>query len=43
VEFDSPKMRDYYVKSDPTHKAFIKAAGAVLEKAIVVDFTDSVF
>ena len=42
VEFDSPEKRDYYVKTDPSHKAFLEGAGPVLEKAIVVDFTDGV-
>ncbi|KAH8902844.1 hypothetical protein BR93DRAFT_953632 [Coniochaeta sp. PMI_546] len=43
VEFDSLEKRDYYVKVDPSHKAFLQVAGSVLEKAIVVDFTDGVF
>ena len=43
VEFASTKDRDYYVKSDPTHRAFIQGAGSLLEKAVVVDFSDGVF
>ena len=43
VEFDSVEDRDYYVKTDPTHQAFIKHAGTVLEKATVVDFTAGAF
>lgn len=38
VEFDSLKDRDYYVKQDPAHQAFMKAAGEVLEGATVLDF-----
>ncbi len=43
VEFDSLEKRDYYVKVDPSHKAFLQGAHSVLEKAIVVDFTDGLF
>lgn len=39
VEFGSKADRDYYVKTDPVHQAFIKYAGDVVEKAIVVDYT----
>jgi hypothetical protein len=42
VEFDSLEKRDYYVKTDPSHKAFLQSVGPVLEKAIVVDFTDGI-
>ena len=39
VEFDSLEDRDYYVGQDPTHQAFIKGRGGIIEKAIVVDYT----
>lgn len=43
VEFASAADRDYYVKEDPTHKAFVQSLNGVIEKAQVVDFTDGVF
>jgi len=43
VEFDSPEKRDYYVNTDPSHQAFKAAAGAIIQKAIVVDFSDGKF
>ncbi|KAF7362168.1 Stress responsive A/B barrel domain-containing protein [Mycena venus] len=39
VEFESTADRDYYVATDPTHQAFVKSVGAVVQKAIVVDYT----
>ncbi len=35
--------RDYYVKNDPTHQAFVKSIGGIVEKVTVVDFTDGVY
>ncbi|KAB5559572.1 stress responsive A/B barrel domain-containing protein [Coniochaeta sp. 2T2.1] len=43
VEFDSPEKRNYYVNTDPSHQAFKAAAGGIIEKAIVVDFSDGKF
>ncbi|GAB1320904.1 hypothetical protein MFIFM68171_11114 [Madurella fahalii] len=43
VEFDSVEDRDYYVSTDPTHQAFVKSIGDLVEKAIVVDFVDGVY
>ncbi|CEJ58754.1 Putative Stress responsive A/B barrel domain protein [Penicillium brasilianum] len=43
VEFASAADRDYYVKEDPTHKAFVQSLNGVIEKAQVIDFTDGVF
>ena len=43
MEFESTEDRDYYVHSDPVHDEFKKMAGNVLEKVIVVDYTDGVF
>ncbi|KAI7908558.1 stress responsive A/B barrel domain-containing protein [Pyricularia oryzae] len=35
--------RDYYVAKDPAHQLFVKTAGQIIEKAIVVDYTIGVF
>ncbi|KAF2692273.1 stress responsive A/B barrel domain protein [Lentithecium fluviatile CBS 122367] len=43
VQFQSNEDRDYYVNEDPVHQAFKDAAGAYLEKAVVVDFQEGVF
>lgn len=43
VEFSSAEDRDYYVREDPTHKAFVQSLDGVIEKAQVIDFTDGVF
>ncbi|EWG39682.1 hypothetical protein FVEG_15058 [Fusarium verticillioides 7600] len=41
--FESAEDRDYYVKTDPAHQAFIAKVGSVVEKAIVVDFMNGVY
>lgn len=38
VEFASVADRDYYVKTDPAHQAFVKTLDGLVVKAIVVDF-----
>ncbi|KAL0936894.1 stress responsive a b barrel domain-containing protein [Colletotrichum truncatum] len=43
VEFESAEDRDYYVREDPAHLAFVAAAGKTVSKARVVDFTPGVF
>ncbi|CAI6338187.1 unnamed protein product [Periconia digitata] len=43
LTFASNEDRDFYVNDDPVHKAFKDAAGPYLEKAVVVDFQESVF
>ncbi|KAM7201278.1 dabb domain containing protein [Rhypophila sp. PSN 637] len=43
VEFASEEDRDYYVKTDPAHQAFVKSIGDLVQKAIVVDFTNGFF
>ncbi|KAJ3544301.1 hypothetical protein NM208_g3130 [Fusarium decemcellulare] len=43
VEFNSAEDRDYYVKTDPAHQDFIKSIGGLVEKAIVVDFSNGVY
>jgi hypothetical protein len=43
VEFSSTEDRDYYVKEDPAHQAFVKSIEDVLEKPIVLDFDDGVY
>lgn len=39
VEFESEQDRDYYVKTDEAHLAFVKSVGSLLAGAQVVDFT----
>ncbi|VUC25446.1 unnamed protein product [Clonostachys rosea] len=40
VEFEKSADRDYYVKEDPAHKAFVeKSLKGAIVKAQVVDFT----
>jgi hypothetical protein len=41
--FNSAEDRDYYVKTDPAHQAFIAKIKDLLEKAVVVDFENGVF
>jgi hypothetical protein len=43
VEFENEEDREYYVRSDPAHQAFVKSLDGVIEKAQVVDFTPGVF
>ncbi|KAK7181564.1 hypothetical protein DPSP01_008962 [Paraphaeosphaeria sporulosa] len=43
VQFFSNEDRDYYVNQDPAHDAFKKAAGPIIDKAVVVDFQNGVF
>lgn len=43
VEFENEDDREYYVRSDPAHQAFVKSLDGVIEKAQVVDFTPGVF
>ncbi|KAM0236646.1 hypothetical protein ACHAP5_009282 [Fusarium lateritium] len=41
--FNSAEDRDYYVKKDPAHQAFVAKVKDLLEKAVVVDFENGVF
>ncbi|KAF4968314.1 hypothetical protein FSARC_4259 [Fusarium sarcochroum] len=43
LTFNSAEDRDYYVKSDSAHHAFVAKVGGFLEKVIVVDFSDGVY
>ncbi|KAH8891426.1 hypothetical protein GQ53DRAFT_746541 [Thozetella sp. PMI_491] len=43
VEFASTEDRDYYVKIDPSHQAFIRSLGGLVDKVIVVDFITGQF
>ncbi|GIJ91469.1 hypothetical protein Asppvi_010435 [Aspergillus pseudoviridinutans] len=43
VEFENEADREYYVRTDPAHQAFVKSLDGVIEKAQVVDFTPGVF
>ncbi|PHH64470.1 hypothetical protein CDD81_4545 [Ophiocordyceps australis] len=38
VEFESQQDRDYYVRHDPAHKAFVSEAMPRLARAHIVDF-----
>jgi len=43
VQFDSVEDRDYYVKEDPAHRAFVQALIPYLAKPYVIDFTPGEF
>ncbi|KAK3380994.1 hypothetical protein B0H63DRAFT_560785 [Podospora didyma] len=43
VEFSSAEDRDYYVSTDPAHRAFVQSIGGLVEKLIVVDYTPGVY
>lgn len=43
VEFASAADRDYYVSEDPVHQAFVSIVGIVVEKVIIIDFSDGVY
>jgi len=43
AEFASAEDRDYYVKEDPAHRAFVKSIGELIDRATVVDFRDGAF
>ncbi|KAJ6441138.1 stress responsive a/B barrel domain-containing protein [Purpureocillium lavendulum] len=43
VEFDSAEDRDYYVRRDPAHKAFVESMLSKLDKAQIIDFSPGVF
>ena len=38
IEFENAADRDYYVREDPAHRAFVKTLPGVVEKATVLDF-----
>lgn len=40
AEFESAADRDYYVASDPAHLALQKGLQVVVEKVLVLDFSD---
>ncbi|KAK3350294.1 hypothetical protein B0T25DRAFT_570858 [Lasiosphaeria hispida] len=43
LEFASVEHRDWYVKLDPVHAAFMKSIEGVVERAVVVDFVEGVY
>jgi hypothetical protein len=43
VEFENEADREYYVRADPAHQAFVKSLDGMIEKVQVVDFTPGVF
>ncbi|KAL3447283.1 stress responsive A/B barrel domain-containing protein [Aspergillus insuetus] len=42
VEFRSAADRDYYVREDPVHKEFVRSLDGLVERAQVIDFTNTV-
>ncbi|KAK3301704.1 stress responsive A/B barrel domain-containing protein [Chaetomium strumarium] len=43
VEFTNANDRNYYVEQDPAHQAFKKELEPLVEKVVVVDFTNGSF
>lgn len=42
LEFESRADRDYFVKKDPVHQAFVKTLDGMVEKTVVLDFSGGV-
>ncbi|KAF3763117.1 stress responsive A/B barrel domain protein [Cryphonectria parasitica EP155] len=42
-EFENEEDRQYYLKEDPAHLAFVKSISGIVAKAQVVDFTPGIF
>ncbi|KAI5818020.1 hypothetical protein BZA77DRAFT_278249 [Pyronema omphalodes] len=43
VEFAGESDRDYYLKHDPAHRAFVEMVGGIVEEVQVVDFVPGRF
>ncbi|RMJ24249.1 hypothetical protein PHISP_04885 [Aspergillus sp. HF37] len=43
VEFENAHDREYYVKNDPVHQAFVQSMDGIIEKVQVIDFTHGTF
>jgi Stress responsive A/B Barrel Domain len=43
VEFNNVEDRDYYVRTDPTHRIFVHGARPIIDKIQVVDFAVGVW
>ncbi|CCX30053.1 hypothetical protein FPQ18DRAFT_356853 [Pyronema domesticum] len=43
VEFAGESDRDYYLKHDPAHLAFVEMVGNIVEKVQVIDFVPGKF
>lgn len=43
AEFSTAEDRDYYVDTDPAHQKFKESIGGLIDKAIVVDFTNGIY
>lgn len=43
VQFANPDDRNYYVETDPAHRAFRKTIEPLVEKVTVLDFTHGTF
>ncbi|PGG97904.1 hypothetical protein GX51_07078 [Blastomyces parvus] len=41
--FETVEDRDYYIKRDPAHLAFVGGLSGVMDKVQVMDFADGVF
>ncbi|KAJ7771921.1 stress responsive A/B barrel domain protein [Mycena maculata] len=42
-EFENEQDRQYYLKEDPAHLAFVNSLSGIVSKVQVVDFTPGVF
>jgi hypothetical protein len=43
VEFHTTEDRQYYLDTDPAHQKFKESIGALVDKVVVVDFTDGAY
>lgn len=43
INFMNAADCDYYVKDDPVHQEFVWSLGGLVERAQVIDFTNSIF
>lgn len=43
MEFETEADRDYYVKEDPAHQAFVKSLQGIMTSVGVVDYEPGVF
>ncbi|KAF5020121.1 hypothetical protein F66182_7853 [Fusarium sp. NRRL 66182] len=43
ITFNSAEDRDYYVNTDPAHQEFVGHIRGIVDKVIVVDFSDGVY
>lgn len=43
MQFEDEQDREYYVKKDPAHLAFVKSLDGLVERVRVVDYVPGVF